>query len=318
MSINLLTNELIKGCNKITILSKVVIYDDMSIILKCGNHKSIPNYEVSGNVVDIDVYVDEDNTYELIIKNGNEVHNLELLYNNKDVVATHHNFIPTIEYNNGIINMTIKSDMLNISDTELVLTGDINKNVIWKAGEESISLSFLINISFNKIIKYKINNQPFANQVFDKSLFPNSFIRTNNGIKLNKICPYALNLHVDNTVIPILPNQTDIAYVWVESKLFKLEFEGDILFSQNIIGSISKPEMILVDNPIRIKIAYPILENIKVKIIGFDKPFIIESGKYELELPTQQFSSKTHEVIYEITEATGVILKQTKWRFLYR
>jgi hypothetical protein len=309
MKITTTTTKLKKGSNKISLNFKDVIYDDIKILIKKGDKKDFMDFDVVGNSISLLVVIndtDTDTEYEIIVKNRNDITVIPLKYS-KIEKKGNHTFSSNIVYRNGLVTMCIKPDKLIFEDLDINVMGDFNKVIKWKAGQPSLTLTFPMIIDAEKTVKYYINNTRFAQHLINRSKFPSGFIKVRGGIKLNMACEYELLLVADGENITINPYQQIIAYDWDSTISLKLSYKNNLLFEQTLTCNTNKPELVISNTPLRLRISFPILEKVIVKLEGYDELFIINAGDTQVEIPPRP------SMVYTILEASNTNMNKARW-----
>jgi hypothetical protein len=314
MTIKTLNNKLSLGENEVIIISNNAIRSDVNVILVCNKQKSIADFKVEDNIIKVYINVTDSKKYSILIKNGNETYISELIC---DIPKEekHYHFNSSLDYSNGLITMTISTNQIITEDYNINIAGDLTRSITWEKGERYLVLNFIRMVKDYSLLRYSINSQMFGSYVINREIFPDKFIRIANGLKLNKSCEYGLSLCVGDEHIEIAPNQRDVHYTWDYTKTFRLMFNNVEIFTQTILNKAVKPELVIVDNPLRLKLGYPTLERVEVKIKQIPHVIVIDAGDTEKEFEIVQ-DKRCVEI--EIVNASNVIVNQTIWQFPYR
>ncbi|SRR6266403_1954628 len=270
------------GVNHICLLKDSPLLENIKIFLIINNSKTEISFVRLNQQIEFDINVIDDNTdYKIFVKEKNEsiIFNLSLTteLKQKEFVEIY----PILSYLKGVI--TLQLNINNIKSThKIVIDGDINKVVEVNRSVSSHIFHYLINDY--KVINFRINGVLYSNMVIDYEKFPNRLTKMTYGVRLNKPCNYDLVISVNSNDFLISKGQTELPYIWENTKTFNVCVEGHILFTQSLTRANYAPELILLPDPLRVKIGSPSLKNIEIRIKGQNKIFTLEAGKTELPL----------------------------------
>lgn len=278
---NIENSDITYGTNQIKITKDTSIVGKTAIFLFKNNSKSKIDFTIENNSISFSFSISECAKYQIVLKEKNETItfplNLQIVDNIKEEIT----LTPKLSYLKGILSLSL--EIKNIKSTHrLEITGDINKTIDVNRSKSVHTFHYLINDY--KVINYRINNVLYSQMVIDFEKFPSKLAKISNGIKFNKASKYDLLIDIEDAQHLVLAGQTEFTYIWNGEKTFKVYLNGYEIFEQSIKRNNYLPELILVSDPLRVKIGSPSLKNIEVYIKGYDKFFILEAGETELPL----------------------------------
>lgn len=269
------------GVNHICLLKDSPLLENIKIFLIVNNSKIEVSYIRLNQQIEFDINVKDNADYKIFIKEKNEsfIFDLSLIIESKQIESVEIN--PILSYLKGVI--TLQLNISNIKSThKIVIDGDINKTVEVNRLTSFHTFHHLINDY--KVINFRINGIMYSKMVIDYEKFPNKLTKMSYGVRLNKTCNYDLTVSVDDNDFLISKGQTELPYNWENTKVFNIYVEGHFLFTQSLTKANYTPELILLPDPLRVKIGSPSLKNIEIRIKGQDRIFILEAGKTEMTI----------------------------------
>jgi hypothetical protein len=269
-------------------ISKKYNFINPAFYLITNNKKSeISKIEkISDTVYKLNIIIFKKSNYSLLIIDNNQeiVLNLKFLDTTKyDEISTKNIENLRIEtiYKKDKIYLKIRNDIVSKKDIYLKIEGDINKNILWRANLKDIEITFPYKIKGFCILTFKVNNVIKKVKVYNLDDFPKNIIKIKDGLKLNKVCDFDLRV-VSNTSEWIIKKGETMLYLDLSKhEVFKIFIEDFLLFEQKIPFQNFLPELIILNNPTRIKISQPFHEEVSIKFKNKKDIYIIPQGKTE-------------------------------------
>jgi hypothetical protein len=309
---NISNNSIYYGANRLSIIKDSVILENIKIFLLVNNSKTELAYTRLGQQIDFEFIVKGDADYKILFKEKNEVYQFDLSLTKEIKLKEIIEIEPSLSYLKGIITLNLFIKNIK-SKHKLVIEGDINRTIEVNRASSQHTFHHLIN-DF-KTINFKINGFFYSFIVIDCEKFPTKLNKISYGVRLNKVCKYDLTVNVDNSTFLIPAGQTELPFIWDGVKTFTVLFNDNILFSQEINKNNYKPDLILIPDPLRVKIGSPSLNNIEIQIKGYNKLYILEAGKTEMML---DLGLEDGYRIIEIERVTNAIPVKNTFTFLIK
>lgn len=299
----ILNSEKIKiGINKITICKKSDFKAPIVKLVSNNNKSIIPHTIIDANNIEIIFEVISIMDYKIIITDGLKNMTIPLTLDSLDTKDSAVNFTIDEFYKKGKIYFKLRNQNILTTDYNINISGDLNKNVIWKKNTKDIDINFVHQVIGFKTLNFTINGIKYTKTIINPEKFPNNLIKINNGVRINTSCLYDLVLKTDIDEQIIKAGSFNANINLDNIRWMKLYFRDKLLFEQRINKDKFLPKIIITDNPLRVKLSQTYYEDVHVKIEGFENMFVIPQGDISANITLEKGLRKI--VILDAMNAT--------------
>jgi hypothetical protein len=291
------------------VLEKNVRMAPLTVYLRVsGNKRVVPHTALDAWRVGVDVTLAEGEVHELLVQEGVGIYTVPLPLTKH---ITDVRFKPTLVYRNGKVLMDLNPDGFIEDGFGIKVEGDLSKELVW-GGDQQVS--FHTFVKNHREFHYTINGVKHRSTVYDPSTLPKSVMVTKAGVRFDRNVTADMEVMV-NGVAHVLRRNTAFLAHPDTVRTVTMVCNGETIIAYTHTPTHTLPTLILLENPLRVRIDAPHKEPVHVRLEGVEREIVIPAGAVEAVVNT----SMPHGVRnVRIEDVVNAIPLQYAWLLSFR